>query len=86
MAAQNWEEAEAGKRAEEGKHLLEALPDEVFDPQGSCRSRGLALGYVAFDVFAEDVGFEVDGVARVLGREIGHLPCFWDDGDVEMIF
>jgi len=28
-----------------------------------CRGRRLALGEVAFDIFAEDIGFEVDGVA-----------------------
>ena len=68
-------------RAEEAKHLLEALPDEVFDPQGSCRSRGLALGYVAFDVFAEDVGFKVDGVAGGTVGDVGVLVGVGDDSD-----
>ena len=41
----------------------------------------MALGEIAIDVFAEDVGFEVDRVAGGTIRDVGVLVGVGDDGD-----
>lgn len=64
-----------------GSQGLEALADQVFDFEARGRSGRLTLGEVALDIFAEDVGFKVDGVAGSTVSDVGLLVGVRDDGD-----
>ena len=59
----------------------EALADQVRHTKRCGGGRRLALEEVAFDVFAEDVGFEVDGVAGGTISDVSVPVGVGDDGD-----
>src|SRR5262245_53423781 len=58
------------------------MADQIFDAERGRKIGGLARGQVALDVFAENVDFEVDGVAGGAVADIGVLIGVGDDGDV----